>query len=240
VQYGDTVLDGYWALAAALKRAVEEETFPILDAEYLAGMPQDDLAEVLRGEGAIPLFNARWTIIREVGRVLVDDYGGRFANLIQEADGSAVRLVELLTAGFPSFRDVAEYRGSPVQFLKRAQICASDLHGTFEGEGYGAFHDIDRLTAFADYKLPQVLREWGILVYAEPLARRVDARVPIEAGSEEEVEIRACTVWAVEELRRALAERGIGLPAVQLDWVLWERSQGLDARPYHRTRTIFY
>ncbi|HEY8490942.1 MAG TPA: queuosine salvage family protein [Dehalococcoidia bacterium] len=240
VAYNGEVLDGYWALAAALTRAIREGTAPLLDARYLARMPREDLEEVLRGEGVIPLLNARWRNLREVGRILADDYGGRFVHVIEEAGGSAVALAALLAARFPSFRDVAVYRGREVHFLKRAQICASDLYGTFEGRGYGAFHDAGRLTAFADYKLPQILREWGILVYDEALAARVDARLPIDAGSEEEVEIRACTVWAVETLRDALADRGVSLTAAELDWVLWERSQGMQARPYHRTRTIFY
>ena len=39
-----------------------------------------------------------------------------------------------------------------VQFYKRMQILVADLWACFSGEGYGKFHDIDTLTAFADYR----------------------------------------------------------------------------------------
>ncbi len=59
---------------------------------------------------------------------------------------------------------------------------------------------MQRLTAFADYKLPQVLRELGIISYDRRLASRIDAMESLRAGCEEEVEIRAMTVWAAEQL----------------------------------------
>jgi hypothetical protein len=87
-----------------------------------------------------------------------------------------------------------------------------------------------------------VLRELGVLHYAPDLSALVDAQVELAAGSPFEVEIRAATIWAVEDLRRALQRRDINVPAYQLDWTLWQFGQTLPAatRPYHRTRTIFY
>jgi hypothetical protein len=143
---------------------------------------------------------------------------------------------------------VATYRGHAVRFYKRAQILISDLYGAYAGERWGRFDDLDQLTAFADYKLPQVLRELGILVYEARLAEQVDRQVEIPAGSPAEVEIRAATIWACEELRRSLnlarARSGTDLRplrAFEVDWYLWDDAQGRDlGRPYHRTRTIFY
>ncbi len=77
----------------------------------------------------------------------------------------------------------------------------------FEGKGLGTISDFDQLTAFADYKLPQLLRYQGVMVYIPELAAPVDAYQEIVAGSAPEIEIRAGTVWAVELLRRALAGR---------------------------------
>src|SRR5207247_850431 len=60
-------------------------------------------------------------------------------------------------------------------------------------------------------------------------------------GEPAEVEIRAATVVTVERLREALAARGRRLMDIEVDWILWDLSQGLyPVRPYHRTRTIFY
>lgn len=241
VEYRGRWLNGYWALAVALRRAVEEGV-PILDARYLATMEISDMRHVLRGRGEVPMLAERLANAREVGRGLLERYDGQFVNAVARAGQSAVNLVRLLIRDFPSFDDRARYHGREVRFFKRAQICVGDLAGSFGGKGWGHFRDVDQLTAFADYKVPQVLRRLGILKYAPELARRIAARELIPAGAPEEVEIRAATIWGVEELRRALAERGSRLTAVQVDWYLWElgQEQAPDEQPYHLTRTIYY
>lgn len=241
VQVGGETLDGYWALAAALSRAVEEGV-PITDAEYLATMPFADIQRVLRGENTIPIIERRLENLHEVGDVLLAKYGGSFARAVESCGGSAVKLVDLLVTNFLSFDDVAELDGREVRFYKRAQILVADLHGAFKGEKWGRFTDLDQLTAFADYKLPQVLRHMGLITYIGSLAEKVDNRFLLPPGSREEVEIRASTIWAVELLRRALARHGTELAAYQLDWWLWYEAQsfGPATRPYHLVRTIYY
>jgi hypothetical protein len=234
-------LDGYWALAAALTRGVAT-TPELLDASSLAELDPRVLRRVFRGQGEIPLFESRWRNARELGRVLRDRWSGDPTRLVRDARRSAVRLARLAADSFSSFDDVALYEGRPVVFLKRAQILVADLWGAFGGAEWGRFDDIAELTAFADYKLPQVLRAWGVLVYAASLAQKVGRRVLLPAGGEEEVEIRAATVWAAELLREALAERGARLNSTEVDWLLWDTGQRRIARmkPYHRTRTIHY
>jgi hypothetical protein len=235
------VYDGYWALAAALRRAIEQGE-PLWDAAYVAGITADRLARLLGGEGTVPLLAERAANLREVGQGLLARFGGRFSQAIEQAGQSAAALVRLVARHFPSFNDVANYRGREVRFYKRAQLLATDLAGAFHGRDLGEFHDLDQLTAFADYKLPQVLRYYGALVYSPALAARIDRREELPAGSPEEIEIRAATVWAVEELGHRLAAAGQPMPAWQIDWALWNLGQELpsDAPPYHRTRTIFY
>src|SRR5579871_6598508 len=174
--------------------------------------------------------------------VRLERYEGQFTRAVESAQQSAVSLALLLAREFSSFHDVAEWHGQPVPFLKRAQICVADLNAAFQGQHWGAFTDLDQLTAFADYKLPQLLRRYGVLVYSGELAAQVDQMQPIAPGSEQEIEIRAATIWGVEWLRRALAERGIVRPASAIDYRLWADSQTAtpDMRPYHRTRTIYY
>jgi len=237
-------LDGYAALAAALTRAVEEGR-PLWDAAYLADLDSDELAAILRptdGSPPIPLFDDRLANARQAGRVLLDRYDGQFARAVESANGSAVRLALLLARDFSSFADVAAWQGARVPFLKRAQICVADLNAAFRGERWGAFADLDHLTAFADYKLPQLLRRFGVLTYAAELAQQIDTYSLIPAGSEAELAIRAATIWSVELLCRALAERGVERPASAIDYRLWAESQAADPamRPYHRTPTIFY
>ncbi len=240
ITYKDECLNGYWAEAAALKRAVEEG-MPLWDAQYLCQIDEDTMAHIFRGQYMIPLFAQRVAHAHEVGKVLLERFEGQFANAVMQAQGSAVQLVLLLVDAFPSFRDIASYRHNEVRFLKRAQICVADLHAAFAGQRWGAFRDIDQLTIFADYKLPQVLRHYNILEYHPELAARVDHQELIPAGSEEEIEIRAATIWACELLRSTMAQHGYTISASEIDQRLWLMGQNAtDMKPYHRARTIFY
>jgi Potential Queuosine, Q, salvage protein family len=240
IEYQGEPLNGYWAEAAALTRAVEEG-IPLWDAEYLSTMSSDALEHIFRGEEMIPLFEHRLQNVHEVGRVLLERFEGQFARAIEQAQGSAVQLVSLLTKNFSSFYDVASYRACEVRFFKRAQICVADLFGSFDGKSWGAFYDLDKLTAFADYKLPQVLRHFEVLEYDPILAERIDNQELLEQGGEEEVELRAATVWACELLRREMTSRGHPITAAEIDQRLWLLGQNVTGmRPYHRTRTIYY
>ena len=240
MDYKGERLDGYWALAASFTRAVSEGV-RLWDARTLADLDQGTIYRTFRGKGLIPLIADRLNNLRQVGRVLLERYQGQFINAISRAEGSAARLVELVVRDFPSFNDVAEYQGQQVRFYKRAQLLASDLWGAFGGKAWGAFSDLEALTAFADYKLPQLLREYGVLEYSPELAARVDSRTMLLAGSPEEVEIRAATVQACELLRDELAELGISFWAFQIDWLLWNQAQRMPMQhPYHLTRTIYY
>jgi hypothetical protein len=142
---------------------------------------------------------------------------------------------------FDSFRDVSRYQGQPVYLLKRAQICALDLSVAWNTHDHDALDGLEELTAFADYRVPQSLRHMGILEYAPELAKAIDSGVELAHESEEEVEIRAMTILAVECMRAALAETDMVTPAWQIDWYLWglSHSQGIQGC-HHKTRTVFY
>jgi Potential Queuosine, Q, salvage protein family len=240
IEYQGETLNGYLAEAAALTRAVEEQ-IPLWDAYYLSNMTSKDLAHILRGEQTIPLFEQRLQHVQEVGRVLLERFDGQFTHAIEQVEGNAVKLALLLATCFPSFNDVTYYRNRVVRFYKRAQICVADIHGAFGGKGWGAFSNFDQLTAFADYKVPQVLRHFGILEYHPTLAGRIDNQELLTAGSEEEIELRAATIWGCELLRREITRQGGGLTVSEIDLRLWLLGQhSTDMRPYHRTRTIYY
>jgi len=241
VRYQGEAFSGYWALAASLKRAMDSGV-PITRADYLAQMPEADLRDVFAGEGTIPLFETRLEHVREAGRRLLERWAGDAANLVHAAGGTASRLLRLVIRDFPSFRDEADYRGHRVLFWKRAQIFVSDLYQAFQGKHWGRFRDVAHLTAFADYKLPQVLRELGILRYDPGLAERIDRRERLSPGSPEEVEIRAMTIWAVESIRNHCLRLGRPVKSADVDHWLWHLGQlePFRKRPYHLCRTIYY
>ena len=143
---------------------------------------------------------------------------------IEAAGGSAERLAEQLAAGMPFFNDPG--------FFKRAQITPNDLALA----GIAEFHDIDRLTIFADNLVPHVLRVEGVLVYDPALADRIDSGKLLEPGGAER-DIRAAALHACE-----LIGAELNIPPRHLDVMLWNRGQDprYKAIPRHRTRTVFY
>jgi hypothetical protein len=237
-------LSGYFTLATALRERFEKEG-PYA-ARDLCGISAVDCARLFGQDLArapiAELMELQARALRELGAFLRERHGGDFAGPVREAGGSAARLVGLLAAGMPLYRDVARYQELEVSFYKRAQLTAADLEAAFGGRGPGRFRDLHRLTIFADNLVPHVLRCEGALRYAEPLARRIEAGELLPAGSPEEVEIRACAVHAVEGAVCALREEGVATTARALDLALWQRGQDprLKARPRHRTRTSAY
>jgi hypothetical protein len=241
VEYTGEWWDGSLAMLDAIRRAWAEG-IPLLEGAYLAGLSEPEFDYILRGRGRLHLMPERLAIWREVGQGLVAGFDGRFTNLIAAADGDALALVRLLVDHFPSFDDVRTLDGSLIRFYKRAQLAAAILYEAFGGRSWGRLARTDRLTVFADYKLPQVLRRLGVLVYDAELAAIVDSEILIPAGDRREVEIRLATVWAAELMRRALVQRGPHVTALHLDYWLWYagRDQRPGIKPYHQTLTTAY
>ncbi|KAI8936188.1 hypothetical protein NX059_006620 [Plenodomus lindquistii] len=249
---------GYFSLVALLRRALDME-IPITSPEFWI----DDEActdEVLRavfssgteGGEEIPLFEERVKCLREAGRVLHDAFDGSIVTLIDDANGSAAALVNLLAEKFDCFRDEAVFERKTVRFLKRAQIFVADLWACFDGESYGAFNDIHTITMFADYRIPQILHSLSILSYCPPLSNAIQRHQMIEPGHSWELQIRGCSIWAVELLRREIVrlDPEAKVNAILIDFFLYDlaKEREREARerggegvvPHHRTRSIWY
>lgn len=250
VEYKGRFYDGAWGLLVALRKAIESG-FPILSWKYLADLSKNDLKEILKGsalpgEGRasleIPLFRERLNILRENGMILVEKFNSNFKNVINQGKGDALKLLKVITESFPSFNDFAISQGQRIFFHKKAQLLISDIYRKFKNKSWGKFKNIDKLTALADYKIPQVLRKLKILEYSPELSAKVDNRVLISAGSQEEVEIRANTIWAIELMRKEIGKKIPDIKAIDIDSYLWLQGQkkSPDDKPYHLTRTIFY
>jgi hypothetical protein len=215
---------------------------PLLDGAYLATVTRDDLDRIFRGTVTMPLLDERVGILNDVGRVLVERYQGRFSRFVDDcqpalyADGDG--LLERMLREFPRFDDVSEYRGATVRFYKLAQLAMWSMHGA----GLVAITDIERMTAFADYIVPVALRVMRILEYTPTLERTITDRVPIPRDSDEEIEIRASSLYATALLTDAINERRpddrrIIIP--QLDFRLW-KTYHATFWPHHLTRTVMY
>ena len=252
----------YVDLATGLRRAVERDP-RCLDAANLARLDADSFRALMPDVETWPDLPSRVRAVNELGAALLSaesskKAGGLASAWVREAGPSARRLVDLVRERLPMFRDEAPQSfpsSSPtIYFYKRAQILAADVWAACgrkrDGSGLGAFTDVDALTTFPDYRVPQLLREMGVMVYDDDLAARVDARVELAPGSDEELDIRACTVAAVHALREAALRRARAegrsedeVPCdVEIDWLLWQRGEATmhAMRPHHRVRTVFY
>lgn len=241
VGYNGKLYDGTWAMIASIGKAIEEGR-PILNPAYISDIRSDELETILRGNVRVPLFEERLRTLRELGTVVTTEYNGSYENVIAKARGDALKLLDVLVTDFPFFNDHAIYRDRHVYFHKRAQLLIADIWNAFKGKGYGKLINVDKITACADYKLPKVLRDKGVLRYSDTLAQSVDARMEIPRGSEEEIEIRANTVAAVELLREKLGKRFPGITSTMINDYLWRAGQvdAPDGKPYHMTRTTSY
>ena len=234
---------GYFTVAGALKDHFEREGPP--SSHELRAMTVDRCLAIFDQDPDSPEVRALMVhfarALVDLGAFLDERFGGSFVGLIASANESAETLAQLL-AEMPLYRDVSRYEDFDVPFYKRAQLTSADLSLAFEGTGYGAFRDLDRLTIFADNLVPHVLRREGVLHYDAELLARIDAEVLIPLGSPEEVELRAGALHAVERMCAVLADRGKHVSAQTLDYRLWNRGQDprIKAQPRHRTRCTFY
>ncbi len=121
-------VDGWYAVAAAFKRAYDEGIL-VTDVNFLMQASKEDVQNIFRSvTGAqIPLLDRRVSILHENARILKDQFNGQAIHLIEAANHDAVQLFELLLKYFPSYRDIASYNGHEVVFLKIAHLLALDL-----------------------------------------------------------------------------------------------------------------
>ncbi|CAG9796875.1 unnamed protein product [Diatraea saccharalis] len=242
---------GYYALEAALSRALKEG-HDITNPSYYSKITKEQLSVIMRGDNdtPIPLFEERLSVLHEAGAILLEKYNGTFKTCLQEADKSALKLLRIIVDNFPCFQDEAVYKGKAVSFYKRAQILVGDIWNFYGGKDWGEFRDIDEITMFADYRVPQVLLYFGALSYDENLMEKVKNDELLLSGSEEEVEIRGCSIHCVELLKKNIEEKIKGRSNVEvpnsslIDYYLWcyrrKYADEMNKVPFHKTLGIFY
>jgi len=263
---------------------VSESTYK-LSPDSLSNMTVADLESLLdpflpfdnqNQKIKFPNLEERCRLLNELGMGLIYLHSSSALALLQKANRSADKLVSLILASFSGFRDEAvDIMGKKIYFYKRAQIAVADLKaalGTYpikskndQNMDYQAysqladFQDMDHLTTFADYRIPQLLRHRGILKYAIELGEnKIDRKIELMSGNEDEIYIRAATVVAVDLLvnevnsllKKKLEQEEYKecdielLNAVKMDWYLWQQGEKLENEkkmlPHHRVNTIYY
>ena len=242
----------YDHLAIALRKLSERDDASLSNDDYffnpnkLSKLTVDEMKAALEPElqgHYLPNIRERCRLWNELGQALEYFYNASALSFIAAGKGSAPNLVRCIVQTFPGFRDETLWRGRWVAIYKRAQIAVGDLNAALNLN----LADMDQLTTFADYRVPQVLRHWGALTYSAELGNKVDCRT--ELNTEEEVSIRAGTIVCVDELVRIVnakivSDDAVAMTAVTLDWHLWQVGERMnqqgELKPHHRVNTIFY
>ena len=242
----------YYSLAKNLyDTLIKNKNF--FDIDNLVNIAVEQLKEnVFKGD--FNLINERARMIREVFTIIKYNYQENCINFVKECNKNATKLVKKIIDEFCCFRDHAIYNGEQIFFYKRAQILVSDLYLAYldikEAKKDTQENDIinftqetiSQLTMFADYRVPQILKAKGILVYDKHLTDLINNKLEIPHGSKEEVEIRSATIQSVELIRNSLETKGKNFMSIQVDVYLWEEGEKIKDKiePHHRTLSIFY
>ena len=206
----------------------------ILDPYFLAAIKPEQLGKILKGkDGAeIPLLDERTKILNMLGRRIISECNGDLGNIIDVSGRDVMSFVHLVLQTFPFFHDQALFRTVQVFFHKKIQLLAADLNNTFN-----MFDNMEMLTGCADYILPMVLRYFGVLEYSRELAGKVDSGIEIPKDHLDELEIRICTIEAIELLRKLIPE----INSMQINDILWlMKSQLPNKMQHHLVRRIEY
>ncbi|HEY4279354.1 MAG TPA: queuosine salvage family protein [Conexibacter sp.] len=216
---------GYYTVALGLR-----DRFRARGPWSAAELRELDAAEIATVLGQDPeheLMGLFARSLNDLGARIVDVHAGSFLGLVDAADGWAVALVEEL-ASWACFADASPYNGRTIPLYKRAQIAAADLALA----EVAAFHDLARLTLFADNLVPHVLRLDGILRFDRGLVERIEAGELIAHDSPEEVEMRAGAIHVAELIA---AERP-DLTPQSIDLLLWTKGGGPQYKAVPRPR----
>ncbi|XP_050536222.1 queuosine salvage protein isoform X2 [Daktulosphaira vitifoliae] len=251
VTWKNEIYTGYFGLCAAINKAIEKG-INLTDMKICKNLTKEQFYEILLGDDGttLPLLEERYLCLQQSAEVLLKKYNGDFKNCIVKANQSAQKLLEIISANFPYFRDESIYNNEKVLIYKRAQILIADIWSSFGGTSLGTFHDIDSITMFADYRVPQVLLYYEVLEYSKKLKDKLINGTLLLHGHPEEVEIRAASIVAVDfivfEIKQLLVKSNSTkiCNSIMVDTYLWgfrrENAAMLENTPYHKTLNIFY
>lgn len=100
-----------------------------------------------------------------------------------------------------------------------------------------------------DYRVPQILYTIGVLSYSPPLEYHIRDLKELPSGHSWEVQLRGCSIWAVELIRREIVKNHpeAEVNAVLIDFFLYDLAKEREvllhgglAIPHHRTRSVWY
>jgi len=187
-----------FAQVAAFRKQIDKyPKYDILSPDFILNSSDEFLKNIFKpdfGHPEIPLLELRIRNLREVSKVLKEHFGCNSWNIVVLAQNSVVKFINIVLNYFPCFIDEVNSFG----FYKRVQLLTCDIWNHCKDTEFTNFYDLERLSAFADYRVPQSLNILGCLKYSKPLICVLNENKIIERGSDIELEIRAGTINACD------------------------------------------
>lgn len=221
-------LDGSYAIIQLiLNRFKENNNFE---------MSFEEFKKLLKGNVTIPLLEDRYQNLVKLNNFLKSRNMTGY-ELIKELNVDN-ELFDFIVSNFDFFEDKSNYDGKEILFYKRAQLFTSDiLHVKEKKEHINV--DYSHLIGCADYKIPQVMRCYGMIEFSDSLAEKIDSKIELEEGSLEEIEIRANTLKVINYIYEKLDKRYSRMNINDFIWLLGQDKSKM-TKPYHRTLTKHY
>lgn len=199
-------------------------------------MSFEEFSDFLKANTEIPLLEDRYNNLVLMNKFLRKN-GNDFYSLIKDIYDDKT-LFEYVISNLEYFKDESEYKEEKIYFYKRAQLLVSDvLHIREKLENVKV--DYSNLCGCADYKIPQVMRCFGILEFSRELSNLVDNKVELKEDSNMEVEIRANDIVVIDYIYKKLNKRLTRMDINDYIWLLGQDKSKM-VKPYHRTLTNHY
>lgn len=199
-------------------------------------MSYEEFRNMLKGNVDIPLVHERYNCFIKMSNYL-KKIDGDFYDQIKDINNDE-ELLDYVIDNFDYLEDKCDYKGETIYFYKKAQLFTSDILNVKRLVG-NVNVDLSHLVGCADYKIPQVMRNLGMIEFNDELASLVDSLVLIPSGSEMEVEIRANDIAVIDYIYRKLNSNVTRINVNDFIWLLGQDKSKM-VKPYHRTKTMNY
>ena len=221
-----------------LKQSIKNDS-SILEIDKLINLTESEFISMIGSEFIeLPLLQERYKMLKDTISIIYNKKENLYKELFSIRND--LEMLDYITQNFWHFDDKSLYKNEVIKFNKRATLLVNDLY-QLSDTIKNNLKSLDNLSGCADYAVPRLLCEYGILSYNEKLLEIITSNVLIEHNSDMEIEIRANTLYALELIKDALKEKDIYLNSIEIDNIIWSmRTSEEHNLPVHKTITIYY
>lgn len=221
-----------------LKQSIKRNP-TVLEIHKLINLTEKEFISAIGSEFMeLPLLQKRYKMLKDTISIIYNKKERFYKELFSVQND--LEMLNYITQNFEHFDDKSLYKNKVIKFNKRATLLVNDLY-QLSDTIKNSLKSLDNLSGCADYAVPRLLCEYGILSYNQKLLDIITSNVLIEHNSDMEIEIRANTLYALELIKESLKEKDIYLNSLEIDNIIWNmRTTGEHSYPVHKTITTYY